>query len=177
MENNNQNLEELLKLAKAHDRNAQQKIIEMYTPYIKRIVRYYSLFLSKEDFEDLYLEALIATLKAIDFYKENGHKFDDLLFISIRNRIFDVLRKKQNVYPLEEALDKTYDFETEVEAREEIEEFKKLLSDKELKVFELYLDGAKISDIATILHEPYKSVDNTLERIKKKARKFINTIQ
>lgn len=177
MENNNQNLEELLKLAKAHDRNAQQKIIEMYTPYIKRIVRYYSLFLSKEDFEDLYLEALIATLKAIDFYKENGHKFDDLLFISIRNRIFDVLRKKQNVYPLEEALDKTYDFETEVEAREEIEEFKKLLSDKELKVFELYLDGAKISDIATILNEPYKSVDNTLERIKKKARKFISTTQ
>jgi len=52
-----------------------------------------------------------------------------------------------------------------------------LLSDKELKVFELYLDGAKISDIATILNEPYKSVDNTLERIKKKARKFISTTQ
>lgn len=55
MENNNQNLEELFKAGKSYDREVQQKIIEMYTS-IKRIVRYYSLFLSKETLRILSLK-------------------------------------------------------------------------------------------------------------------------
>ncbi|BAL81229.1 sigma-70 family RNA polymerase sigma factor [Caldisericum exile] len=169
------NLSELLKLAKAHDRNAQEEILEIYTPFIKKIVRYYGLFLSKEDKDDLYLEALLAALKSIDAYNENHGSFENFLFINVRNRILDFLRKRKFEVPLEEAISKIYDFENEVEVKEEIDEFKKTLTPRELKVFELYLDGLKIGEIANVLSEDYKSIDNAIQRIKKKAKQFINT--
>jgi len=169
------NISELLKLAKLQDRSAQEEILKIYTPFIKKIVRYYGLFLTKEDRDDLYLEALFAALKSIDGYSENYGIFENFLFINVRNRILDFLRKRKIEVPLDEAISKTYDFESEFEIKEEIEEFKKLLAPKEVKVFELYLEGVKIRDIARLLNEDYKSVDNTIQRIKKKAQKFINS--
>ncbi|MCI4463884.1 MAG: sigma-70 family RNA polymerase sigma factor [Caldisericum sp.] len=169
------NISELLKLAKLQDRSAQEEILKIYTPFIKKIVRYYGLFLTKEDRDDLYLEALFAALKSIDGYSENYGNFENFLFINVRNRILDFLRKRKIEVPLDEAISKTYDFESEFEIKEEIEEFKKLLAPKEMKVFELYLEGVKIRDIARLLNEDYKSVDNTIQRIKKKAQKFINS--
>lgn len=169
------NISELLKLAKLQDRSAQEEILKIYTPFIKKIVRYYGLFLTKEDRDDLYLEALFAALKSIDGYSENYGNFENFLFINVRNRILDFLRKRKIEVPLDEAISRTYDFESEFEIKEEIEEFKKLLAPKEMKVFELYLEGAKIRDIARLLNEDYKSVDNTIQRIKKKAQKFINS--
>ncbi|MFU2158917.1 MULTISPECIES: sigma-70 family RNA polymerase sigma factor [Caldisericum] len=168
-------LNELLKLAKTHDRNAQEEILKIYTPFIKKIVRYYGLFLSKEDRDDLYLEALLAALKSIDAYNENYGNFENFLFINVRNRILDFLRRRKFEVPLEEAISKTYDFEKEIEIKEEIDEFKKLLAPKELKVFELYLDGFKIGEIADILQEDYKSIDNAIQRIKKKVKQFIGS--
>jgi RNA polymerase sporulation-specific sigma factor len=169
------NISELLKLAKLQDRSAQEEILKIYTPFIKKIVRYYGLFLTKEDRDDLYLEALFAALKSIDGYSENYGNFENFLFINVRNRILDFLRKRKIEVPLDEAISRTYDFESEFEIKEEIEEFKKLLAPKEMKVFELYLEGVKIRDIARLLNEDYKSVDNTIQRIKKKAQKFINS--
>lgn len=169
------NLSELLKLAKSQDRVAQEEILKIYTPFIKKIVRYYGLFLSKEDKDDLYLEALLATLKSIDAYTENQGSFDNFLFINVRNRIFDILRKRKIEVSLDEAISKTYDFEEELEIKEEIDEFKNLLTPKELAVFELYLEGLKISEIASLLNEDYKSVDNAIQRIKKKAKQFIES--
>jgi RNA polymerase sporulation-specific sigma factor len=169
------NISELLKLAKLQDRSAQEEILKIYTPFIKKIVRYYGLFLTKEDRDDLYLEALFAALKSIDGYYENYGNFENFLFINVRNRILDFLRKRKIEVPLDEAISRTYDFESEFEIKEEIEEFKKLLAPKEMKVFELYLEGVKIRDIARLLNEDYKSVDNTIQRIKKKAQKFINS--
>ena len=169
------NISELLKLAKLQDRSAQEEILKIYTPFIKKIVRYYGLFLTKEDRDDLYLEALFAALKSIDGYSENYGNFENFLFINVRNRVLDFLRKRKIEVPLDEAISKTYDFESEFEIKEEIEEFKKLLAPKEMKVFELYLEGVKIRDIARLLNEDYKSVDNTIQRIKKKAQKFINS--
>jgi len=168
------NISELLKLAKSQDRSAQEEILKIYTPFIKKIVRYYGLFLTKEDRDDLYLEALFATLKSIDGYSENYGNFENFLFINVRNRILDFLRKRKIEVPLDEAIYKTYDFESEFEIKEEIEEFRKRLTKHELEVFELYLKGYRIGDIVKVTNKNYKSVDNTLQRIKKKAKEYIN---
>lgn len=173
---NYDNIEDLIKLAKAHDRQAQEKIISLYTPFIKRIVRYYGLFLSKEDREDLFIEALFATLKTIDYYSENVGRFEDFLFINIRNRILDILKTRKVEVPIENVLSKTSNFLDDINLKEEIEEFENTLTENELEVFKLYLEGLKISQIASYLNRDYKSVDNTLQRIKKKAKKFMESI-
>lgn len=50
------------------------------------------------------------------------------------------------------------------------------LSDKEKKVLELYLAGESYSDIASELKMSQKSVDNALQRIRRKLKKHISNI-
>ena len=49
-----------------------------------------------------------------------------------------------------------------------------VLSSFELEVLYLYLQGKSYQDIATCLNKEVKSVDNALQRLKKKIEKFLN---
>lgn len=54
-----------------------------------------------------------------------------------------------------------------------LEEIRKMLSEKEMKVLRLYLKGYTYKEIGKILKMPYKSIDNSLSRIKTKLRSLI----
>ena len=48
------------------------------------------------DFDDMYQEASMVYLRTCDAYKENMSKFSTFLYTSLRNNMFDMLRKKKN---------------------------------------------------------------------------------
>lgn len=56
-----------------------------------------------------------------------------------------------------------------------IEEMNKELTDLEVQVFELKRNGFEYKEIAEILDKDVKSIDNALQRIRIKLRKFINS--
>ena len=54
------------------------------------------------------------------------------------------------------------------------EKINEVLSDLEKSVLVLYLEGKCYQEIAKVLNKPPKSIDNALQRVKKKMEKFEN---
>jgi RNA polymerase sporulation-specific sigma factor len=52
-------------------------------------------------------------------------------------------------------------------------ELAKKLSNFEKEVLQLYIDGTSYTEVATIMNKPIKSIDNALQRIKKKVEKIL----
>ena len=55
-----------------------------------------------------------------------------------------------------------------------MEHIKEVLSSFENKVLSMYLQGRTYSEIAFLMGKPEKSIDNALQRVKKKIEKFID---
>ena len=53
-------------------------------------------------------------------------------------------------------------------------ELEELLSDLEWKVLIAYLDGKSYQEIAVELHRHVKSIDNALQRVKRKLEKYVD---
>jgi len=168
----NKDTSELLDKAKQGDKDSQEKIVEMYLPLVKKVVRYYGIPLSREDREDLFIEGLLALIRSINIFSNSKGDFENLAFITIRNAIFDYLKTKRPVKELDESYEDKFDVEEYVTIKESIRDFEKSLSALEKSVFELYLEGRKMREIAQILGKNYKSCDNAMQRIKKRAKEF-----
>jgi RNA polymerase sporulation-specific sigma factor len=52
-------------------------------------------------------------------------------------------------------------------------ELAKKLSNFEKEVLQLYIDGTSYTEVAAIMNKPIKSIDNALQRIKKKVEKIL----
>ncbi len=174
-----ESIDTIIKSAQHGDRDAMDRILHLYSNFVKDIVRYYSMFLSREDREDLYMEGLIGLQRAVlNYNKSKAKRFEDFAYISVKNAIFDYLRKRRRYikntdYKVRESSE---DFKEElILFKEDIESFKEKLSPYEKKVLDLYLKGYKIADIAKAVEKNYKSVDNALQRIKKHLREFFDS--
>jgi RNA polymerase sporulation-specific sigma factor len=165
-------IQRLIEKAKKGDKYSQEKILESYAPLVKKVVRYYGIFLSKEDREDLFIEGLLALTRSINAYEESKGNFENLAFVTIRNAILDYLRKKHSEKPLDESYEDKFDIEEYIALKEAMKEFQETLSPLEKKVFSLYIEGHKMSEIAKIIGKDYKSCDNAIQRIKKRAVDF-----
>lgn len=172
MESTTDDIKKLIEKAKKGDKDAQEKILENYASLVKKIVRYYGIFLSREDREDLFIEGLLALVRSINAYDESKGNFEDLAFITIRNTIFDYLKTKHSEKPFDDAYEDKFDIEEYVALKASIKDFQETLSPLEKRVFDLYMEGRKISEIAEITGRSYKSCDNAMQRIKKRARDF-----
>jgi RNA polymerase sporulation-specific sigma factor len=53
------------------------------------------------------------------------------------------------------------------------DDLKRLLSDLEISVLSLYLRGEPYSEMSAALGKPVKSIDNALQRVKKKLEKYL----
>lgn len=165
---------DLIKKAKAKDKKALENLIEIYAPFIRKVVRYYGILLDKQEREDLFIEGLLALLRAIAAYDEKKGAFENILFISVRNSILDIISKKKNPkYSLKYIFGEDFDIEEIVILKEEIDEFSKTLTELENEVFKLYIKGFKICEIANKLGKSYKSIDNAFQRIKRKAKSSV----
>ena len=147
--------------------------------------------ISAHEKEDLYQEGLIGLYKAALSYDPlRGASFSTYAYHCIKHSIFTFLRvyfSKKNepvraFSPIEEmAAEQCPDLCTDPEKlfidKESVQVIKELvdtsLSKYERQVFKLFLGGRSYDAIAGILSTSSKSVDNAIQRIRGKLKKFI----
>jgi len=182
----------MLEAARSGDKEALNQIIKHYEPEIRMIACKY--FLPRADYDDLIQEGRIAIYRAILSYDTNlDIPFLHFLRMVIKRKLIDSLRKYtrqkhvnlNDAYSLNSVIsdsDETSyislfanaeDPATMViaidEARSMIHNLNKELSNLERLVFEHYfIQGFKQREVSERLGLPPKSLDNAIQRIKRK---------
>ncbi len=191
--------EELIKLSKNEDGYYTELLLERYRNFVRSKTRTY--FLIGADKEDIIQEGMIGLYKAIRDYKPNsGATFRSFAELCVTRQIITAIKKatRQKHIPLNSyiSLNKPiYDDENErilldtfigknILNPEEImldkerffdieSKLSQNLSKLELKVLRKYLEGKSYTEIAVQINKSEKSIDNALQRIKKKIAKYI----
>ncbi len=180
--------EELVALSKSNAPNAIDELFERYKRIVLAVARSY--FLSGGDTEDLVQEGLVAVFKAINTYNGKA-SFKSYAYLCIKSRILTVIKSSNTNknQPLKNYVslsgvedgdldkskivmgtspnpeDKYIDDETVCELKQKIST---KLSGYELKILKLYLEGYSQKEISEKVGKKEKSVDNALQRIKRK---------
>ncbi len=192
--------EELQALAAGGDPAAEEQLIARLGPLVRAVVRPY--FLAGAESEDLIQEGMIGLISAIRSYRaEGGAPFRSYAALCVRRRIISALRAsagKKNVslddcLSLESPLfDKNQADafgqlqvafhrgpEDEIIDRENVStlwsDFLKCLSKLEAQILDHYLKGMSYQEIAAEIHKPAKSIDNAVQRVRKKLTRFIHS--
>ncbi|KAA0544137.1 RNA polymerase sporulation sigma factor SigH [Bacillus sp. BGMRC 2118] len=181
------------------DSEALEYLINKYRNFVRSKARSY--FLIGADREDIIQEGMIGLYKAIrDFKEDKLSSFKAFAELCITRQIITAIKTatRQKHIPLNSyvSLDKPiYDEESDrtlmdvisgarVTDPEELiinqEEFddievkmSELLSDLERKVLALYLDGQSYQEISEELNRHVKSIDNALQRVKRKLERYL----
>ena len=189
----------LIKLAKNHDEEAMDELLGYFKPKVIAISREY--FLVGAEFDDLIQEGMIGLYKAIrDFKSDKQSSFRAFAELCVTRQIITAIKTatRQKHIPLnsyvslnkpiyEEDSDRTLldiisgvrvaNPEDMVISREEFDDIENkmnnILSDLEWKVLMSYLDGKSYQEIAEDLDRHIKSIDNALQRVKRKLEKYI----
>ena len=166
-------------LAASGDRVAEEVLVMRY----HRLVRICSrpFFLAGGDSEDLMQEAMFGLLKAIrEFDPERDVTFQTFAGVCIRNRVRSAVtsasRDKHaplnNSLPMDAAGGMGYDPEESIIDREEhadrLRRLKACLSGLERRILALYLSGLSYEEIGRQVGRSTKSVDNAVQRIRRK---------
>ena len=180
--------EELVKQVNEGNSLAVNVLARRYKTVVSAITHSYFLFGC--DSEDLLQEGMIAVVNAIGSYKGDA-SFKTYATACIRNRIFSLIRSfnSQKNKPLNNyvslsgyldndndktdiIISKTFGPEEIYINREDVKERKKsieqTLSKYEYKILQLFLRGYSYEKIAKLLDKNEKSIDNALQRIRKK---------
>ncbi len=181
--------EELAKRVSLGEQKAFSELSKRFDAMIKSASSSVSVDVSEK--EDLYQEGLIGLYKAALAYdKERGASFSTFARLCVKHNIYSSIRvyfskKNESVRissPLDEVLvQQCPDLYTEPEKFLIEKENAKLLnqsvttslSEYERRVFKLFLKGLSYEDIACELSATAKSVDNAIQRIRGKLKKFI----
>jgi RNA polymerase sporulation-specific sigma factor len=191
--------EELVELVKEGDLEALEYLINKYKNFVRAKARSY--FLIGADREDIVQEGMIGLYKSIrDFRGDKLSSFKAFAELCITRQIITAIKTatRQKHIPLNSyvSLDKPiYDEDsdrtlldvicgTRVTDPEELiinqEEFDdieikmgEILSELEREVLMLYLDGRSYQEIAVDLKRHVKSIDNALQRVKRKLERYL----
>ena len=174
---------ELVVCAKSGNSNALQVLIERYSDKILQKSKSFKSLIGLEN-DDLYQEGMLGFVSAV-------YSFDDsreVLFSTYAStvytrRMLSAIRKSNNNIPLQSyvSIDDEKELFSDVPSPEEtflfaekIDEINAYVEENfsktEKKVFKLSVLGLKYSEIAEILDCSEKSVDNTIQRIRRKIR-------
>ena len=192
--------EEIVMEAKTENNRAQEYLISKYENFVKAKAKSY--FLIGADKEDIYQEGMIGLYKAIRDYKpERSTSFKAFAEICITRQIITAIKTatRQKHIPLntyislnkpiyEEESEKTLldvltglkvsDPEELLISKEQMQyiedKITKVLSGLELEVLNSYLDGKSYQEIACDLERHSKSIDNALQRVKRKLEKCLD---
>ena len=190
--------EELVELSAAGDETAVTCILGRYKNLVRSKARMY--FLVGADKEDIIQEGMIGLFKAIrDFDCDRQASFKGFAELCIKRQIITAVKTatRQKHMPLnnyvslsnpmfdgdsenalEEVLPGTLETDPEhLFITKENAEFlngkmDEVLSELEKSVLALYLEGKSYQEISEVLDRPQKSIDNALQRVKKKMEKF-----
>jgi RNA polymerase sporulation-specific sigma factor len=191
--------EEIIEFVKAGDLEALEHLINKYKNFVRAKARSY--FLIGADREDIVQEGMIGLYKSIrDFKEDKLSSFKAFAELCITRQIITAIKTatRQKHIPLNSyvSLDKPiYDEESDrtlldvicgnkVTDPEELiinqEEFDdievkmgEILSELERQVLMLYLDGRSYQEIAVDLDRHVKSIDNALQRVKRKLERYL----
>ena len=191
--------EDLVEYVRVGDDTALEYLIHKYQSFVRGKARSY--FLIGADREDIVQEGMIGLYKAIrDFRDDKLASFKAFAELCVTRQIITAIKTatRQKHVPLNSyiSLDKPiYDDDSDrtlmdviggakVADPEELiinrEEFcdievqmTSLLSELERKVLMLYLDGRSYQEIAVDLSRHVKSIDNALQRVKRKLEKYL----
>ena len=192
--------EEVVSEAQKGNNRAQEYLIAKYENFVKSKAKSY--FLIGADKEDIYQEGMIGFYKAIrDFKPDKFTSFKAFAEICVTRQIITAIKTatRQKHIPLntyvslnkpiyEDESDRTLidvlssiaisDPEELIISQEQLkfieEEIAKVLSELELEVLTSYLDGKSYQEIASDLDRNEKSIDNALQRVKRKLEKCLN---
>ena len=187
---------EWAKKASAGDTEAEEALVSEYTWLVRACARPY--FLAGGDGEDLIQEGMLGLLSAVrTFDPEKGTKFSTYAEFCVRRRIYSAIKSASGYKhtPLnsyislespqldESKTHKAYflrDPEDFVIARESAGEVERLLfgalSRFESGVLRLYLDGISYKDMAVRLGKSSKSIDNAVQRIRRKLAQILGRV-
>lgn len=191
--------EEIVEAVHNGDSEALDFLINKYRNFVRAKARSY--FLIGADKEDIVQEGMIGLYKAIrDFKEDKLASFRAFAELCITRQIITAIKTatRQKHIPLNSyvSLDKPiYDEESDrtlmdvlsgakvmdpevlfinQEEFDQIEiQMEELLSDLERKVLALYLDGQSYQEISEELNRHVKSIDNALQRVKRKLEKHV----
>ncbi|MEW6182715.1 MAG: RNA polymerase sporulation sigma factor SigH [Bacillota bacterium] len=191
--------EEIVEHAREGDIEAQEYLINKYKNFVRAKARSY--FLIGADREDIIQEGMIGLYKAIrDFRLDKLSSFRAFAELCITRQIITAIKTatRQKHIPLnsyvslnkpiyDEDSDRTLldvvsgarltDPEELIISREEFdnieEKIGELLSALEWKVLISYLDGKSYQEIAEDLKRHVKSIDNALQRVKRKLERYL----
>ena len=192
--------EEVVIEAQKRNVRAQEYLINKYKNFVKAKAKSY--FLIGADKEDIYQEGMIGLYKAIrDFKADRLSSFRAFAEICVTRQIITAIKTatRQKHIPLNTyiSLNKPiYDDESDrtlldvlsgakitdpeelVISREEVlsiqNEIGEVLSELEMEVLMSYLDGKSYQEIACDLDRHAKSIDNALQRVKRKLEKCLS---
>lgn len=193
--------EDIVEEAKKGNTRAQEHLISKYENFVKAKSKSY--FLIGADKEDIYQEGMIGLYKAIrDFKADKLSSFKAFAELCVTRQIITAIKTatRQKHIPLntyislnkpiyEEESDRTLidvlselkitDPEELLIGKEQIKyiegEMEKVLSSLEMEVLQSYLDGKSYQEIACDLDRQAKSIDNALQRVKRKLEKCLWT--
>ena len=186
---------QLVTSAKEGDDTALEFLIDKYKNFVRIKARSY--YLIGADREDLIQEGMIGLYKAVrDFRHEKQTSFRAFAELCITRQMITAIKTatRQKHVPLnsyvslnkpmyyEEESDRTLvDMLSGTEVTDPVElvisgeeiksmrsSFGEILSDLEAQVLKLYIDGKSYQEIAEDLERHVKSIDNALQRVKRK---------
>ena len=193
--------EDLVNKIKGGDKSAQNALFERYKDIVNmKANKFYIIGAEREDMAQEGLIGLYKAIKSFDSTKQNSFKtFANLCIerqlitaIKSSNRqkhiplnssfslnlsaydegdnteVLEVLDTKTAEDPLDTITKKEYFEYVENKIDESLSSFEK-------QVLNRYIQGESYNDIAERLDTPIKSVDNAIQRIRKKAGKFLET--
>lgn len=176
--------EELCAMAGQGSSSAENELVRRYNRVVRACAR--PLFLVGGDSEDLIQEGMVGLLTAIRKYDPNRDAaFRTFATICIRNRLASAIRAAQgdkhsplnHSISFEPPLFDGNDFAVEspedvIIGREELKErldaLKGQLSEFEASILPPYLNGLSCAEIAQRYNRSQKSVDNAIQRIRRK---------
>ena len=188
--------EALCTLAASGNPAAEEILMERYTRLVRTCAR--PFFLAGGDSEDLTQEGMVGLLKAVREYDaEKAASFRTFAELCIRSRLYSILRAsaREKHIPLNQSVSldtpcfdsNSYTSGTNNLAQRDPEDdlidrehtaallsgVRKQLSDLEAKILGYYLDGLSCREIAETVGRAPKSVDNAVQRIRRKVAQHI----
>lgn len=190
--------EDVVDLAQKGDGDALVYLLNKYKNFVRSKARSY--FLIGADHEDIVQEGMIGLYKSIrDFQPARLASFRSFAELCVKRQIITAIKAatRQKHMPLNSyvSLNKPlYDEESDRTLLDVIEgrvtnpedlfisqedlsgiqtQIDELLSDLERQVLDAFMDGKSYQEIAELLGRHVKSIDNALQRVKRKLFKFL----
>ena len=188
--------ETLSAMARQGDSDAEETLVKRYTRLVRQLAR--PLYLAGGDSDDLIQEGMIGLMCGVREYDgDRPAGFRTFAEICIRNRLYSAVRAaaRDKHSPLNQSVPLEIPFfdgqgsffgamagenpEDLIIGREGVQDalsdVRKQLSDFEAKILGYYLDGLTIREMAEAVSRSPKSVDNAVQRIRRKAARHLQS--